>query len=173
MWQLRAERPFSAPFSQLVDAPPSRSRVLPQTPAAPNDEVRQCAPEPASSAAVAMLMSHWAEPMPLNACLADSTQRSHGERCGPIMESRSARHQSGLSSGALDFSAQTGGGPQSVMPDQPLCADPATQNEPPQTAHESGWQRLWRGLRAGARSGLDTAAHTASRAGGQISRGLS
>ena len=147
--------------------------MLPQTPAAPNDEARQCAPEPASSAAVAMLMSHWAEPMPLNECPADAPQISHGERCGPITESRSARHQSGLSSGALDFSAQTGGGPQCVMPDQPLCAEPATQNESPQTADESGWQRLWRGLQAGARSGIDAAAHVAHVAGTEVSRGLS
>lgn len=173
MWQLREEHFSSGPFSQLAQAVPSRSLAHPQTPPAPNDEARQCAPEPACSAAVATLMSHWAEPMPLHACPVDTPQKSHGEQCSPIADSRSGLPQPGVNSAALDFSAETGRGPQSVMPDQPLCAEPATQNEPPQTAHESGWQRLWRGLRAGARSGLDTAAHTASMAGEQISRGLS
>ncbi len=173
MWQLRAERPSLGPFSPLVDAPPSRSQLLPRTPAAPNDEPRQCAPRPACSAAVATLMSHWAEPMPLNACPADAPQKSHGELCSPIADSRSALHQPGMNSAALDFSTDTARGPQSVMPDPPLCADPATQDVPAQAAPNSGWQRLWRGLQAGAQSGLDAAANTASMAGEQISRGLS
>lgn len=173
MWQQREEHSRVGPWSQFAEPTPGKPQTLPQTPVGSTSTSGSQASGQACVADATALLSHWAEPLPLNACPVDAPLRAHGKQCGPGTLADSEGLARRAAPPSIDFSADTGRGPQSLMPEQPLCTDPATHYEPPQTVHDSGWQKLWRRLQAGARSGLDTAAHTASMAGAQISRGLS